>query len=57
LGPARIAQSIFAPGKNCRVRQILPSAMGKYFHFSEKWRMKNPGNLRKKLVHGDTGQR
>jgi len=55
--PATIAACGFPPGKIFRMRQILPSAMGKYFHFSEKWRMKNPGNLRKKLVHGDTGQR
>jgi len=38
-------------------QQILPGALGKYFHFSEKFRAKNPANPRKKLVHDETGQR
>jgi hypothetical protein len=55
--PAGIAGRVLLPGKICRNRQILPGAMGKYFHFSEKMRAKKPANPRKILVHADTGQR
>jgi hypothetical protein len=54
---AGIAGPALQPGKICRTRQILPGAMGKYFHFSEKMRAKKPANPRKILVHADTGQR
>jgi len=55
--PATIAACGFPPGKIFRIRQILPSAMGKYFHFSEKMQAKKPAKPRKKLVHAGTGQR
>jgi hypothetical protein len=55
--PAGIAGAALHPGKICRTRQILPGAVGKYFHFSEKMRAKKPANPRKILVHADTGQR
>jgi len=54
--PARIAARVFAPGKKFRIRQKLPSVMGKYFHFSKKAAGKNPAILRKILVHGETDQ-
>jgi hypothetical protein len=34
--PAKIAARFFPPGKKFPFRQKLPSAMGKYFHFSKK---------------------
>jgi hypothetical protein len=47
LRPAVFAALIRAPGKSCRTRQILPRAVGKYFHFSEKFRAESPANPRK----------
>jgi hypothetical protein len=57
LRPATIAAHTFPPGKKFPVRQKLPSAMGKYFHFSKKATAKNPTKPRKMLVHAGTGQR
>src|SRR6266404_5627331 len=53
LRPARIAGCVPPPGKNCRSRQIMPSGLGKYFHFSEKFCPKNPANPRRTLAHGE----
>jgi hypothetical protein len=54
--PATIAARDFSPGKIFRIRQILPSAMGKSFHFSKKLRAEKPAKPRKNLVHAGTGQ-
>jgi len=54
--PAAIAARALAPGKIFRIRQKLPGDVGKYFHFSEKTRAKNPIKPRKKLVHAGTAQ-
>jgi len=54
--PAAIAGRDFSPGKIFHTRQKLPGGMGKYFHFSEKMRAKNPAIPRKILVHAGTAQ-